>query len=163
MTDAQTATPTVDQLRTELEQTRAAYHELANSLAPEDFRKKSGNPAWTIGQMMWHMAWGIQYTTASAAALRGKKQFAPPRGLFDLVNPWITRWGARHATPDSVTKMYDESHAKVLASLETLTDEDLAKTVKPLYEEETVAYGFQMPTRHLAEHRPEVLKGIGRE
>ena len=163
MTDAQTATPTVDQLRAEIEQARAGFHELAISLEPEDFRKKSGNSAWTVGQLMWHMSWGVQYATAGADALRGKKQFAPPQGLFNLINPWLTRLGSRSATAASVTKKYDESHARIMAALETLTDEDLAKTVKPLYEEVTVAYAFRLPCRHLEEHQADILKGLGRE
>ena len=162
MTDAPTTTLTVDQIRAELELTRTAYRELAKSLTPEDYRKKTGNSAWTVGQLMWHMAWGLQYATASSDALRGKKQFAPPQGIFNMINPWLTRWGARGATGESVTKKYDESHAKVLSALATLTDEDLGKTVKPIYEEQTVGYGFQMPARHFEEHNVDILKGLGR-
>jgi hypothetical protein len=163
MTDAPSAAvPTAGQLRTELEQTRAAFHELAQSLTPADLKTKSGNPAWTVGQLMWHLAWGMQYMTAGAEALRGKRQFTPPRGLLDLINPWITRLGARGATPESVVKRYDEFHAKVIAALDALSPEDLATRVKAYYDEFTVAESFQVPARHFAEHRADILKGLGR-
>jgi hypothetical protein len=164
MSDAQPTTgPTAEEIRRDLEHTRTAFHELANSLTAEDFKKKTANDAWSVGQLMWHLAWGAQFATVGADALRGKRQFAPPQSLFNWLNPWITRLGARGANADSVTKKYEESHAKALAALDGISDEDLAKTVKPLYEEVTVADAFQIPPRHFEEHSTDIRKGLGRE
>jgi len=45
---------TREEIRAELEATRAAYHELLDSLSDEDWHKKSGNPAtwWFISTCM---------------------------------------------------------------------------------------------------------------
>ena len=39
-----------EEIRAELEATREAYHALLESLSEEDWKRASGNPAWTVGR-----------------------------------------------------------------------------------------------------------------
>jgi hypothetical protein len=51
------------------------YHELLNSLSDEDWKKESGNPAWSVGQLMWHLARGTEFVSEVVGKCRrGKAQ-----------------------------------------------------------------------------------------
>ncbi|MEE8385293.1 MAG: DinB family protein, partial [Dehalococcoidia bacterium] len=102
-------------IRAELKTTRAAYHELLNSLSPEDWKRKSGNPAWSVGQLMWHIAWGDNFAPQAVASCKRGRGLNPPQFIGNTVNRLITRWGARRATPQSVAEKYDASQTGILA------------------------------------------------
>jgi hypothetical protein len=135
---------------------------LLDSLSAEDFRKKSGNPAWTVGQLMWHLAWGSGYVADGVRRARAGKNLNGPRGLFDAINPWLTRWGARGASPESVAKRFDEAMAKAAAALDTVDDAEWDKGFKRLGEFLSVADVYRENARHFQEHRADILKGLGR-
>jgi hypothetical protein len=163
MTDTTTSTPVSrEALRADLETTRTGYHDLLQSLADDDMSKKSGNPEWTVGQLMWHLAWGLDYIPAAVERARKGKNFSVPQGPFNFINPWITRIGARRATRDSLTQRYDASHAKVIASLDSVGDDDLSKGALFMKEMRTVQSYFEGPINHFKEHHGDILKGLGR-
>ena len=62
MTGAQPAQPDRTALRAEIESARKDFHELLASLSDEDWRKKSANPAWSVGQLMWHLGRGAEFS-----------------------------------------------------------------------------------------------------
>jgi hypothetical protein len=161
---AQTAQPamTRESARAELEATRLAFHELLDSLSEADFKKKSGNASWTNGQLMWHMAWGLGYIPNLVKRSRSGKDLKLPRGLFNLLNPWITRWGSRGITPAKVAKAYDDANARALATLDTIQDDDWTKGATITGNFETVADHFRIPAEHFAEHKADILKSLGR-
>ena len=70
MTQTADGTITRESARAEIEATRTAFHELLDSLSEADFKKKSGNGAWSNGQLMWHWpgASATSRTASSAAA-----------------------------------------------------------------------------------------------
>ncbi|MEX0683268.1 MAG: DinB family protein [Dehalococcoidia bacterium] len=164
MTDpAQTSTATRDQIRQKLEQTHTGYHDLLKSLSAEDFKKKSANEAWTVGQLMWHVAWGSGYVASGVERARtGKDLSFPPRGIFDTLNPWVTRMGARGASPASVAKKYDEAYAKALAAIDTVKDDEWDKGFKRLGQFLSVTDVYGENAGHFEEHRADILKGLGR-
>lgn len=164
MTDAaQASTSTRDQVRQKLEQTHAGYHELLATLSADDFKKKSANEAWTVGQLMWHVAWGSTYVASGVERARtGKDLSFPPRGIFDTLNPFVTRFGARGATSESVGKKYDEAYAKALAALDTVKDDEWDKGFKRLGDFLTVKDVYAENAAHFEEHRTDILKGLGR-
>ena len=43
MSDTTTTTPTREKFKKEMEETKAGFHQLLDSLSGEDFKKKSGN------------------------------------------------------------------------------------------------------------------------
>jgi hypothetical protein len=149
-------------VRKSIEDAQAGFHQLLDSLSDADFKKKSGNQSWTNGQLLWHCGWGLEFVPQGVdRALRGKN-LSVPRGLFDVLNPWITRWGSRGITKESVAKKYDEANAKVLALLDTIKDDDWSKGSKITGNYETVANHFAIPANHFAEHKADILKSLGR-
>jgi hypothetical protein len=162
MTDATTSAPTREKFRKEIEDTRTAFHELLASLSPADFKKKSGNASWSNGQLMWHTAWGVGFVPQGVDRARKGKDLNLPRGVFNVLNPWITRWGSRGITPESVARSYDEAHAKVIALLETIKDDEWTKGSKITGEFQTVTHHFEIPATHFAEHKTDILKSLGR-
>lgn len=148
-------------LRTELEETRVAFHRRLDSLSEAEWREKSANPAWTVGQVMSHIAQILEfYAGAVENARRGKATLPPlPLWLLDRLNALGTRFGARRATPQSVARKYDAAHARLLALLEGIREEEWAMTTRsPLSPGGflTVETAFRSPALHLAEHAAQI-------
>ena len=154
--------PRREAIRAELKTTRAAYHELLNSLSPEDWEKKSGNPAWSVGQLMWHIAWGDNFAPQAVASCKRGRGLNPPQFIGNTVNMLITRWGARRATPQSVADKYDATHTAILAVLDKVKEGEWDKGAKIFGEFFTVESVLRSPVSHFKEHEADVLKGLGR-
>ncbi len=151
-----------DAIRVELVATLDAYHELLNSLSDEDWKKRSGNPAWTVGQLMWHIAWAGGFVPRGVADCKRGKGFNPPQFIANPVNTLITRWGARSATPQSVAEKYDAAHTATLAALDEVKEDEWDRGAKVFGEFETVESVLRSPASHFKEHEADVLKGLGR-
>lgn len=82
--------------------------------------------------------------------------------MFDFLNPWLTRWGSRGITRESVGKLYDDVTAKALAALDTVQDTDWERSAKITGQVQTVEHHFKMPAVHFAEHKADILKNLGR-
>jgi len=167
MTDAQSTEASGSQakrdaIRAELVATRDAYHELLNSLSDEDWKKRSGNPAWTVGQLMWHIAWGNGFAPRGVADCKRGRGLNPPQFITNTVNMLITRWGARRATPQSVAEKYDASHTAIVAALDEVKEDEWSRGAKIFGEFETVESALRSPVEHFKEHEADVLKGLGR-
>ncbi len=151
-----------DTIHEELETTRAAYHELLHSLSPADWKKKSGNPAWSVGQLMWHIAWGNGFAPRAAANCKRGRGFNPPPFITNTVNMLITRWGAGRATPQSVAEKYDAAHTAILAVLDKVKEDEWDRGAKIFGEFFTVESVLRSPVSHFKEHEADILKGLGR-
>lgn len=162
MTDTTTPAPSREKFKREMEETRTAFHQLLDSLSAEDFKKKSGNASWSNGQLMWHTAWGVEFVPQGVERARKGKDLNIPRGIFNMLNPWITRWGSRGITPDSISKKYDEANEKVLALLDTIQDEEWTKGSKIVGDYQTVQDHVELPVTHFAEHKADIMKSLGR-
>ena len=114
-----------EEIGAELEATQQAYHTLLSSLSDEDWRKPSGNPAWTVGQLMVHMTFAPRMLPADVGLIR-RGGWMPnlPAFLFNWSNVLMTRWGARKETLHTVGTLYDAAHDKVLDLLEMIQDEE---------------------------------------
>jgi len=156
------ASPTREALRADLEATRSQYHELLNSLSEEDWNKKSGNPAWNVRQLMWHMAWAGGYTQQGVDSCRKGKGFNPPNWIADRANTLMTRVGSRGATKQSVGEKYDEAHQKVIASLEGVQDDEWQKSARVFNRDMTIETTFRDMVEHFKEHEADIKKGLGR-
>ena len=144
------------------EATRAAYHELLGSLSEEDWRHKSGNAGWTVGQLLWHIAWGAGYFPQGVEACRKGKAPNPPAWLMNPLNLLITRIGSRNATPLSVGDKYDAAHAAILACLDGVQDGEWQMGVTAFGRYTTIAGTFQRFRDHFEEHEADIRKGLGR-
>jgi uncharacterized protein (TIGR03083 family) len=157
--------PDRQSIRAELKATRNAYHELVNSISPDDWTKETANPGWRVGQILWHLAWGASFFPKGVDECRKGKARNPPTWIINPLNKLITRIGSRGATPQSVLEKYDANHARILACLDGVRDDEWGKGVNPLgafgvYK--TIESVFHSVTFHFREHEADVLAGLGR-
>jgi hypothetical protein len=167
MTDAETAGSTAtavdrEAIRKEIEDIRTAYHELLTSLSDEDWKKKSANQAWSVGQLMWHLGRGMEFFSQNVGYCRKGKAPNPPAFLIDAGNMLLTRFGSRGATPQSVAEKYDTAHAALLACLDSVQDDEWQKGVKAFGNSFTIESTFRTVKGHFEEHQADILKGLGR-
>lgn len=145
-------------LRSELEATRTRFCTLVESLGEERWRQSCPGHAWTVGEVMVHLAWALEQLPAEvASARRGKGMFNYPGWIANPASYWIARWGARGKTPAVVARQYDTAMTAVLGALDGVAEHDwtLGATFygHGFY---TIEALFHTPAQHLDEH----IKGI---
>jgi hypothetical protein len=146
-------------IRRDLEATHAAFRELVARLADAKWNATSGNPAWTCGQLAWHLAEGVKFSRQLVEGARKGRQINPPRLLNPLafkVNEFLVRRRSRGATRASVRTDYGASLAALLRVLDEVRDNefDIVKTNFGITR--TLEGMFRISVEHFAEHGPEI-------
>jgi len=157
-----TPTPDRQAIRDEVEATRTAFHELLESLSEADWRKKSANPAWSVGQLMWHLGSGMEFFPRNVEYCRKGKGPNPPAFLIGPGNVLLTKFGSRGATPASAREKYDRGHEALLACLEGVADDEWGKSARVYGNDYTIESTFREVTEHYREHELDILKGLRR-
>jgi hypothetical protein len=141
-------------LRASLEATRAAFHQLLDAAAGDRWRARSSTSAWTVGEVLVHLTWALEYLPKEVAMARqGKGMFNMPKWFADPASYWLIRWQARQSNPEALRRRYDAAMDAAVAALETVPDSDWGLGA-PFYGHGfyTVAALFETPAQHLAEH-----------
>jgi hypothetical protein len=149
-------------IRADIETTRTAYHKLLGSLSDEDWRKKSANPAWSVGQLMWHLSHGMEFFTQAVGYCRKGKGPNPPSWLIAPGNVLLTRFGSRGATPQSAREKFDQGTDRLLTCLDGVKDDEWSKAARIYGNDYTIASTFSQVAEHYQEHETDILKGLGR-
>jgi len=165
--DAREAESLREEIRAELEATRQAYHTLLNSLTEEDWKKPSGNPAWSVGQVMVHMTFAPRMLPADVGLIqRGGWMPKLPAFFFNWANVLMTRWTARNQSAQSVGALYDAAHDRVLTLLETIQADEwsLGKEYPDwdpmLSGKVTIERLFHYLSEHFEAHAEQVRQGL---
>ena len=140
-------------LRVELEAARAEFHRLVEAAGPR-WREKSATTDWTVGEVLVHVTWALEYLPKEVeSARKGKGMFNLPQWLADPASFWIIRRQARRSDPAALLRRYDAAMDATLVALETVPERDWGVGARfyghGFY---TVAELFETPGRHLAEH-----------
>jgi hypothetical protein len=154
--------PDSNAIRAELEATKADFHRLLDSLKEDDWKAKSANPAWSVGQLMWHLGRGMEFFPQAIEYCRKGKGPNPPAFLIGFGNVMQTRLGSRGATPTSVREKYDAAHSKLLAALQGIREDEWGKRARIYQNDYTIASVFADVAEHFREHEADILKGLGR-
>jgi DinB superfamily len=155
--------PDKDVIRADLEATRKAYHVLLGSLSAEDWEKRTRNDAWKVGELMWHIAWGLGFFPRGVERCRKGGGFRPPTWIVNPINMLITRIASRGATKEGVARKYDANNAALLESLAEVRDDEWQNgAVSPFGQYLTVEEMFRMPGKHFEEHGKDIRAGLGR-
>ena len=156
-----------EEIRAELEATRSSFHDLLNSLSDADWQKPSGNPAWTTGQLMYHMTFAPRMVPSDVRLIRRMGWTPkPPAFLFNGLNILLTRWGARKHTPQSLGGAYDAAHQVALDLLDTIQDDEWDKGMEypgwdPLLDGYvTIERLFHYLSLHFEVHAEQVREGL---
>lgn len=163
---------TKQQLEAEIEETRRRFHQLLASIPDSAFDQPSNNPAWTIGELLYHMSIAPRLMVADVAMILRRpflltllpKLF--PEQLFHWLNARLTRFGARHLNRQFLANEYDKAHERILQTFRSLDEADLQKSVHypnwdPLLSGEvTLAYLFGYIKRHFDSHAADIQSTI---
>ena len=155
-------TPDKESIRAEIESTRADFHTLLDSLSADDWKRKSANPAWTVGQLMYHLAWGGTFVLSELKSAKRGKGFNPPQFLINPVNVAITRFGAMRSSRASIERKYDDGMEQLLRALNDVQPGEWEKSSTNFGVTHRVQDVFHIPAEHLAEHTADIRKGLGR-
>jgi hypothetical protein len=157
-----------EELRQEIEATREAYHQLLHSVPEAAFSLPSDNPAWTIGEVLFHMSLAPRFLTADLRLILGQAwilrlvELLLPKSLFDRLSETFTRRWARGLSRDRLGQAYDKAHANALKALASLRAEDFQKSLRyPEYDpllsgEVTVERLFRYIKLHFDAHAAQI-------
>lgn len=126
---------TRQQLRDEIIDTKQRFHKLLDRVSDEALHLPSDNPAWSIGQVFYHMSLAPRLLIADVRLfIKPRRLYLLvlrlfPGSLFNWINSRWTRYGARHLSRQFLADEYDKAHELALAALDSVGDEDLKKTL----------------------------------
>jgi hypothetical protein len=156
-----TALPDIMALRAQLEETRTAYHLLVESLTDADWHRKTSSTAWTVGEVMTHLADTLVDKPAAIADVRrGKNHLNLPPFLNWLAHPinrWLVKWSARRQTRQTILARYDQAYSALLATLGGIKDHEW-KLGAFCYGEgyKTILEVCQLVVSHFQEHAAQI-------
>jgi hypothetical protein len=124
-----------EELMTEIESTRREYHQLVASTPEKFYGHPSANPAWTIGDVLYHITLGPPAIRAEIWMIR----YAPwlfstalnnwTAGIFNRGNALFARHPKR-ITPKTLIRNYERGHAGLMASLRSMREADFRKSIR---------------------------------
>jgi hypothetical protein len=162
-----------EELRAEMIETQAAFHRLLAEIPDEALSLSSDNPAWTIGEVLFHMSLAPRFMVTDLKAIISQPLLAKilrvlvPESLFHRLNERYTRSGARRRNRKFLAEQYDRAHARALRALEALEEADFQKSVQyPGYDPllagtVTVERLFRYIKLHFEAHAEQIRERLG--
>lgn len=123
-----------EELAAELEETRQHFHHLLDSVPEDLYTHPSSNPAWTIGEVLFHIALGVRlihyeiWLTRYAGRMLQVGLNLFPSKLLNRINARLARQGSQH-TRANLLKIYEAGHGGVLSDLERMQEADFGRSV----------------------------------
>ena len=115
-------------LRSQLEETRSAFHALVEQLTDADWHRKTSSTAWTIGEVLTHLTYTLAHTPEAIEHVRQGKNYLNPPSFLNWLGPLINRklaqQSARGQTRASILVWYDKAHTAILATVEGIGDDE---------------------------------------
>ena len=132
-----------EELAQEMEVTRQNFHHLLDSVPETFYFHPSDNPAWTIGEVLFHISLAPRFLTADLRMILGQAWISKvisvfvSKTIFDKLNEYFTkRWASRNMTREKLGRAYDKANDNAIRALERLKDEDFEKSLEyPDYDE----------------------------
>jgi hypothetical protein len=125
-----------ESIRSELEEARASFHALLESLTETDWHRPSLNPGWTNGEILAHMLFGFLLLNALLPLARvwgrlprsSSKPFARflnmATGPFNWFNALGARMQGRVFTRKRIGELFDRIHASSLKKAASIKEEE---------------------------------------
>ena len=160
-----TVTPDRVVIRGAIEAMSPEFAALVAEIGDGGWKTTSGIPAYTCGQLAWHLASGTSFLAGEIAKAKDGKALNPPaflRPILYKMSGWRVRVASRKATPASVLADFDTAVRRLLAVLESFDDETLRLSATRMGETMAIAGLFQKPVEHLAEHAGHIRAGLAK-
>jgi hypothetical protein len=157
-----------DELHQEIEETCVAFHQLLEKVPDEALSRPSDNPAWTNGEVLYHMSLAPRFMVADVSMITSQRnvyKLLPrliPQALFDWVNKVYTRSKGRDLSRQELADAYDRATANILETLGLVKEEDFTKSAiypgwDPLLSGEvTLAKLFHYVKAHFEFHKQQM-------
>lgn len=159
-----TAAPETAPIRAELESIRTQYHALVGEIGEAHWKQRSAIPAWTCGQLAWHLSASIGFVAGQIEGAKKKGNGTnPPAFLLPTLlklSELRVRLQSRSATAASVAADYDAGMARLLAMLDATDSTTLATSATSFRDTRTIAEMFRLPVEHMAEHAAHIRGGL---
>jgi len=169
MVDQDNPTEIRGRLQQELQETRLAYLALLEELDDDDLALPSVNPAWNIGQVLYHITTAHQFLPQDVRIFRGGRMVTPPDWLFNFINVWFTRLNSLRRDRHSLADLFDRRHKAVLKTLNGIEDDEWGLTAGPGARKGFLAGGmatladmFHYLTTHYHDHEAEIRESLAR-
>jgi hypothetical protein len=122
-------------LAQDIQEAHEKFIALLDSIPEADYSTPTDNPAWTVGDILYHITLGPRalaleiwmITHASGLYQFGMNHF--PSKLFNRVNAWFARRGNR-INRQKLVKAYEAGHAAIRSRLRRTREEDMKKAVE---------------------------------
>lgn len=157
-------------LEKELDETYRRFFALVESIPEADYPLPTENPAWTVGDILYHITLGPRalaleiWMTIHAGGLYNLLMRHFPSRFFNSVNAWFGN-RRRRISRQSLLKAYGRAHTVIKSRLSRTREEDLLKTavypldyVSDLKGEVSVERLFRYVTGHFEEHEQALRK-----
>lgn len=166
---------TRERLHQEIEATQCAFHTLLDSIPDEAFALPSDNPAWTVGQVLYHMSIAPRMMIMDVQMISGQRwiyRLIPvivPKKLFDWLNARLTRYGAYNLSRQFLRNEYDRANTAILQVLDSLSEADFIRSQPypdwdPLLSGEvSMEYLFGYIKRHFDSHAAQLQSVLRKE
>jgi len=128
---------TRDELYQEINDTRIRFLQLLDTIPENAYAQPSNNPAWTIGEVLYHMTVAPRFMSAGVKMIVGQKWFyrlipivvpiVVPKSLFNWLNKILTLYGARNLSREFLATEYEKAHYATLKALAEVSDNDFEK------------------------------------
>jgi hypothetical protein len=150
-------------IRGALEETYRRNRELIAGLSDADLERPTANPGWRVRQLAAHIAEDDGGTLYVGKLLAQGKNAKAPDFLVNLANWWSLRKHRRARAADLLAVL-DRKHQALLAWLDTLTPEDLARGGEISQLGRLTLGEFLIKnSEHSREHGDEVRAALGRQ
>ena len=121
-------------LEQEMETARLSFHHLLDSVPEAAYLHPSHNPAWTNGDVLYHIALGmtlIHYEVWLTLHARGLLQVGLnifPAKLLNNINARFADKG-KQVTRQRLVKLYERGHTGLICNLKRMKDNDFERWV----------------------------------
>jgi len=146
-----------EKIRRDLVSNRSRFYSYIDRLSNEDLSRATSHPRWNIKAVLFHLAEGLSWVPAEVKAVRRGKALQPmPAWLFDLINTWLTVFGARNQTIHFIVDYYENAYREALMSLESVGEDEWNKKARFHKFETTLEGVFRRQTEHHKEHLDQI-------
>lgn len=159
-----------------LERAREKYMQLLDSIPESDYTKPSGNEAWTVGDVLFHITLGPRAMALEAwmilharGLFQGAMNLMPSR-IFNWGNALFARRDVRGLNRMRLARGYEKGHAALRSVVRRAREESLGRSV--IYPNEfvaelagkvTVERLVQYALGHVELHAEQVRAGLKRK
>lgn len=162
-TTTTTAPAPVDRaaIRAALEANHAAYKDAVARIPADNWKSKSGNTAFSRGQLAWHIASSLSFIAGQIEGANKGKGTNPPAFLMPMLykaSELRIRFASRKATPASVLSDFDAGIKRLFGILDVTDDAALPRSATSFGETKTIAEMFHTPVEHMEEHASDMAR-----